>query len=235
MVGTSPTIINYSALSLCKTLNNKAAKAAPNNGPTMKTQTCAKAAVVPGAPARSNPITSKISAILSPIAGVGANDKSMYEDIVGKPYNETNPPVTLTPEMINKLRLNYSYDQIVAGLVFDKCNVKLVSYSDSHKDTLTSLLASILGKDESDIDTLLSNMPAYLAENITNAEANEIANQIAEYITAYDDTECKLIIEPSIISKSTTLEFNIRPDYVNHHYMVPVLNNIIILINAVSK
>ena len=37
----------------------------------------AKAAVVPGAPAYSNPISSKISATESPIAGVGANDKSI--------------------------------------------------------------------------------------------------------------------------------------------------------------
>ncbi len=37
----------------------------------------ANAAVVPGAPARSKPISSNISATLSPTAGVGANDKSM--------------------------------------------------------------------------------------------------------------------------------------------------------------
>ena len=37
----------------------------------------ANAAVVPGAPTLSKPIPSKQSAILSPIAGVGANDKSM--------------------------------------------------------------------------------------------------------------------------------------------------------------
>ena len=37
----------------------------------------ASAAVVPGAPARSKPINSRISATLSPMAGVGANERSM--------------------------------------------------------------------------------------------------------------------------------------------------------------
>ena len=37
----------------------------------------AKAAVVPGAPACSKPISFRMSATLSPIAGVGASDKSM--------------------------------------------------------------------------------------------------------------------------------------------------------------
>ena len=37
----------------------------------------ASAAVVPGAPAYSKPISSKISATESPIAGVGAKDKSI--------------------------------------------------------------------------------------------------------------------------------------------------------------
>ena len=37
----------------------------------------ARAAVVPGAPTRSKPISSRISATLSPIAGVGARDRSM--------------------------------------------------------------------------------------------------------------------------------------------------------------
>ena len=37
----------------------------------------ARAAVVPGAPALSKPISSKISATLSPMAGVGAKDKSI--------------------------------------------------------------------------------------------------------------------------------------------------------------
>ena len=37
----------------------------------------ARAAVVPGAPTRSNPISSRISATESPIAGVGAKDRSM--------------------------------------------------------------------------------------------------------------------------------------------------------------
>ena len=37
----------------------------------------ARAAVVPGAPARSSPISSRISATLSPMAGVGARERSM--------------------------------------------------------------------------------------------------------------------------------------------------------------
>ena len=37
----------------------------------------ARAAVVPGAPARSSPISSRISATLSPMAGVGAKERSM--------------------------------------------------------------------------------------------------------------------------------------------------------------
>ena len=37
----------------------------------------ARAAVVPGAPACSSPISWKISAILSPTAGVGARDRSI--------------------------------------------------------------------------------------------------------------------------------------------------------------
>ena len=36
----------------------------------------ARAAVVPGAPTRSSPISSRISATLSPIAGVGARERS---------------------------------------------------------------------------------------------------------------------------------------------------------------
>ena len=58
----------------------------------------ASAAVVPGAPTLSKPISSKISATLSPTAGVGASDKSIIPN--GIPRRLDASPATSCPTRV---------------------------------------------------------------------------------------------------------------------------------------
>ena len=58
----------------------------------------ARAAVVPGAPTRSRPISSKISATLSPTAGVGARDRSIMPK--GIPIRLEASPATSCPTLV---------------------------------------------------------------------------------------------------------------------------------------
>ena len=72
----------------------------------------ASAAVVPGAPTRSRPISSKISATLSPMAGVGAKDRSTIPNGTFKRFEASSATSCPTRVTLNAVFLIVSHNSL---------------------------------------------------------------------------------------------------------------------------